>query len=177
MQHSFSNLSGFRAADGQEEFLDEDLEAPTSNPKPQREADGITEDLDDLLAEAMQQRATGEAVKAARARAKSGYGNTPEDLERIRRWELANEWRAVASVALFHRFTCACRKHSTVFEGMMTEEVGRHNPKNKRWVAVTEPAPAHLPKRTAIRITPVAMCPVCLPAHGFNLADGLEWSI
>lgn len=194
MHHSISDLSGFRAADGQEEFLDEDLETPT-NPPPSRErrnpaehrtwadtqqpSDGITEDLDDLLAEAMQQRRVGDAVKAARARAKAGYGNTPEDLERIRRWEAANEWRSVADVALFHRFKCACGKHSTVFEGMMVEQIGRRNPELHRWTAVAEGTQQSddLPKRTAIRISKVPMCPVCLPEKGFSLADGLEWSI
>lgn len=150
------------------------------NPKPTPEAKALDDfdDLEALLGEAMEARAATEQVKAARAKAKSGFANTPEDLERIRRWELANEWKPVANVALFHRYVCACSKHSTVFEGMMLEQVGRSNPRNRRWTAIEDGQlmSGDLPKRTAIRRSEVPMCPVCLPEQGFNLADGLEWT-
>lgn len=164
----------------------DDLEIDSlANPKPtattsdaEEEALDDFDDLENLLGEAMELKATADKVKAARAKAKSGFGNTPEDLERIRRWELANEWKPVANVALFKRYVCACGKHSTVFEGMMLEQIGRYNPRNKRWTAFDagQVMSADLPKRTAIRRMEVSMCPVCLPEQGFSLTDGLEWT-
>ena len=92
------------------------------------QADDSPDDSDplaELLAESL--AATREALEAkqARERAKRGgqsAAEAAEDAERIRRWELAHEWKAVANVALFERHTCACGRHQTIFRQLMTRQ-------------------------------------------------------
>lgn len=184
MQPSSAHLEGFPAnQQAEQEALDDELEGLLDNPRPAKaSADDLDPDegfdeLEALLGDAMAAKAATDKVKAARAKAKSGYQLAPDDLERIRRWELANEWRTVANTILMHRYTCNCGKHSTVFEAMMVEQVGRYNPGNHRWTA-QQPGPdvdESLPCRTVVRKSLVPVCPACLPEYGYSLTGCQEW--
>ena len=160
------------ASDGDEDFAE--LES-LINPKPAK-PDGLDE-LEELLGEAMASKLEHDRIKEARAKSKSGFGNTPEDLERIRRWELANEWRSAANVAFFERNECACGKHHTVFQALMLRQIGRANPKNIRWTAFADSdrVDYSLPRETAIRVSKVPMCQVCSADQGYSLVTDWTW--
>lgn len=169
----------FEITDGKNVPLqdDEDFAALTAEleAQPARRADDIDE-LEADLAQAKANRDEATAVKQARERSKSRYGNTPEDLERIKRWELSREWEAVANVGLFRRYECNCKAHFTVFEGMMLEQKHRSMRTSNRWTRV-EAAQANLPNKTAIRKTAVASCQRCTAAKGWDLATDLIWGM
>ena len=133
-------------------------------------------DLDALLGEAMAERSLSQSVIDARKRAKGGYALSQDDQARIRAWELAREWLPVANVALFHRYQCACGKHSTVYEGLMLEQKHRNNKTANRWTT-QDASVANLPNRTAIRKSPVPVCPACAEPKGWKLSNAIEWEI
>lgn len=161
---------------GDEDFAD--LEA-LINPRPKPDAgepDPVDEldELEALLGEALADKKTAEAVKAARAKAKSGYGLSADDLERIRKWELAREWQPTANVAFFKRYECACGRHQTVFEALMLEQRHRTQRLTHRWTKI-ETEVLELPKRAAIRKTWTPLCQVCTSTYGYPLAGSTEW--
>lgn len=155
------------AIDEEFEALMEEVEAEDAEP---------VDELEALLGEALADAKQLQAVKELRAKAKGGYGLSSEDLERVRRWELAKEWLPVANVALFRRYECACGHHFTMFESMMLEQ--RHRTSNfaNRWTT-QENSVASLPNKTALRKSPVAMCQRCANSKGFSLVTDLEWRI
>jgi hypothetical protein len=173
------DLDYVEAADTDEDFaeLDELL-----NPKPTPDADDPDEaeeeidELEALLGEALADKKVADHVKAARAKAKSGFGLSAEDLERIRKWELAKEWLPVANTALFKRYVCTCGFHTTVFEGLMLEQRHRHSSHANRWT-VQEAALASLPNKTAIRTARIPMCQRCAASKGYSLVTDLEWQV
>jgi len=151
------------------------------NPKPTPDSDepDAGEEIDELealLGEAMADKKLSETVKAARAKAKGGFGLSADDLERIRRWELAKEWLPVANVALFRRYTCHCGFHATLFEGLMLEQKHRHDKHANRWTT-QETAQAALPNKTAIRKSNVPLCQRCAASQGYSLVTDIEWEI
>lgn len=155
----------------------EELEA-ILNPKPVRDA-GEPDDFDELealLGEAMADKKLAVSVKAARAKAKSGFGLSAEDLARVKKWELAKEWLPVTNVALFRRYTCQCGFHVTIFEGLMLEQRHRADRHAKRWTSQDSEQPG-LPCRTAIRKSEVPLCQRCAAANGYPLSTELEWNI
>ena len=155
------------------DLLEELMEADEAD-----EADGAEADpLDALLEESMGAVREAKEAKAARERAKRG-GQTAaeqaEDAERIRRWELANEWKAVANVAVFDRYTCACGSSQLVFSQLMVRQSHRHLRDSQRWQASTKNS-AGLPSETVVRERAVMMCAGCAPAHGFNMQNPTIW--
>jgi hypothetical protein len=149
------------------------------NPKPVPDVGDPEEgfdELEELLEGAMAERADIEKVKAARAKAKGGYGLSPEDQERIRKWELAREWTAVSNTAIFKRYVCACGYHSTVFEGLMLEQKHRTDSHANRWTA-QDASVANLPNNTAIRVKHIPMCQRCANGKGFSLATDVIWQV
>lgn len=133
--------------------------------------------LDELLAESL--AATREALEAkqARERAKRGglsAAQQAEDAERIRRWELAHEWRAVANVALFERHTCACGRHQTIFRQLMTRQQHRHLRDSQRWQQA-DASLANLPNEVVVQKWETPMCPACAPQAGFEFRNVTEW--
>lgn len=159
-----------------------EVEAMPANPKPQVASEGDDDDeasddfseLDDLLADAMQERRETLSVAETRKRAKAGFGLSAEDQDRVRRWELAREWLPVANTAVFRRYVCACGFHSTVFEGLFLEQRHRHSSHANRWTA-TEASQANLPNDTAIRVKPIPMCQRCAESKGFSLKTDIIW--
>jgi hypothetical protein len=149
------------------------------NPKPAKpDADDPDEgfdELEELLGEALKEKALGESVAKARAKARSGYKLADEDLARIRAWELAREWLPVANVALFHRYACACGNHQTIFEGRLLEQRHRTQAASNRWTSQASEQPG-LPRKTALRKSLVPMCQRCSAASGYSLVTDLEWS-
>lgn len=139
--------------------------------------DSSADPLAELLAESL--AATREALeaKAARERAKRG-GQSPaqqaEDAERIRRWELAHEWKPVANVALFERHTCACGRHQTIFRQLMTRQQHRHLRDSQRWQQA-EASIASLPNEIVVQKWESPMCPACAPQAGFEFRNVTEW--
>ena len=155
-----------------------ELEALINPDKPKPDADDPDEgfdELEELLGEALKEKALGEYVAKARAKARSGYKLADEDLARIRAWELAREWLPVANVALFHRYACACGNHQTIFEGRLLEQRHRTQAGSNRWTSQASEQPG-LPRKTAIRKSLVPMCQRCSAQVGYSLVTDLEWS-
>lgn len=149
------------------------------NPKPAPDAgepDEGFDELEELLAGAMEERNDVQKVKDLRAKAKGGYGLSPEDQERVRKWELAREWVAVSNTAIFKRYVCACGYHSTVFEGLMLEQRHRTDSHANRWTA-QDASVASLPNNTAIRVKHIPMCQRCVNGKGFSLATDVIWQV
>jgi len=158
-----------------------EVEAMPANPKPQVASEGDDDEasddfseLDDLLADAMQERRETLSVAETRKRAKAGFGLSAEDQDRVRRWELAREWLPVANTAVFRRYVCACGFHSTVFEGLFLEQRHRHSSHANRWTAA-EASQANLPNDTAIRVKSIPMCQRCAESKGFSLKTDIIW--
>lgn len=133
--------------------------------------------LAELLAESL--AATREALeaKAARDRAKRGGQSATqqaEDAERIRRWELAHEWKAVANVALFERHECACGRHQTIFRQLMTRQQHRHLRDSQRWQQA-DASLTDLPNEVVVQKWQTPMCPACSPQAGFEFRNVTEW--
>ena len=166
----------FNDTTGDEDFAE--LET-LLNPKPMPDAadpeEGFDE-LEELLEGAMAERQDAQKVKDARAKAKGGYGLSPEDEERIRKWELAKEWLPVSNTAIFKRYVCACGYHSTVFEGLMLEQRHRHDKHANRWTT-QEASQANLPNNTAIRVKQIPMCQRCANGKGYSLVTDVIWSV
>jgi hypothetical protein len=173
-QESASDAAIELGTAGDEDFSD--LEA-LINPKPLPDADEPDEgfdELEELLGEAMDAQREITRVKELRKKQKGGFGLSAEDEARIRAWELAREWTAVANCAIFKRYECACGYHSTVFEGLMLEQKHRHDKHANRWTA-QETSVAALPNNTAIRTKPIPMCQRCANSKGFSLVTDLQW--
>lgn len=143
--------------------------------KGQAQDDGFDE-LEELLGEAMIEKAAHDKIKAAKARVRGGFGISEADAERIRQWDLKREWTSVANVCLFRRYECSCGAHYTVFEGMMLEQNHRTDKTGHRWMK-QEGSVANLPNSSAIRKTPTPMCQRCANSKGFSLRTDLEWEI
>lgn len=136
-----------------------------------------TDPLDELLAESM--AATKEALEAklARERRKRGGQSAEqqaEDAERIRRWELAHEWKPVANVAMFERHVCACGRHQTIFRQLMTRQQHRHLRDSQRWQQA-DAALTDLPNEVVVQKWETPMCPACSPQVGFEFRNVTEW--
>ena len=149
------------------------------NPKPIPDADDPEEGFDELealLGDAMEERATRDQVKTLREKAKGGYGLSAADSERIRQWELRKEWIAVSNTAIFKRYICACGYHSTVFEGLMLEQRHRHDSHANRWTA-QDTSVASLPNNTAVRVKKIPMCQRCASVKGFPISSEVIWEV
>lgn len=156
--------------------LDDLLEPQDSNPENETET-GFDE-LDSLLSESLASVRESAAAKAAKERMKRGGLSAAEqaaDAERIRRWELAHEWRPEANAALFERLTCRCGSHSTIFKQLLQRQVHRHLRSSQRWQAVAA-SRADLPNEVIFKEVKTAMCPACASAAGFDLSlPAREW--
>lgn len=155
------------------EELDEELEALLT---PAAADDDGFADLDALLGEAMAERKEAQGVADARKKAKSGFGLSADDLERIKQWELRKEWLPVSNTAIFKRYVCSCGFHSTVFEGLMLEQRHRHSTHANRWTA-QETSVANLPNNTAVRVKRIPMCQRCAASKGFPISSEVIWSV
>jgi len=159
------------------ELEDDSDEAITDLLEELMTADEEVDPLDALLEESLETVREAKEAKAARERAKRG-GQTAaeqaEDAERIRRWELANEWKAVANVAVFDRHDCSCGHVSLSFSQLMTRQQHRHLRDSQRWQA-TDKNLVDLPSETVYRERHVRMCTNCAPVHGFSLTAATIW--
>ena len=136
-----------------------------------------TQELDELLEESMAAARERLEAKAAHDRAKRGgqsAAEQAEDAERIRRWELAHEWKTVANVALFERHTCACGRHQTIFRQLMTRQQHRHLRGSQRWQQA-DASIANLPNEVVVQKWETPMCPACAPHAGFEFRNVTEW--
>jgi len=153
---------------------DTDLEDLLTESQSSLEAD---DPLNELLAESLAAAREQLEAKAARERAKRGglsAAQQPEDAERIRRWELAHEWKAVANVAMFERHTCACGRHQTIFRQLMTRQQHRHLRDSQRWQRA-DASLADLPNEVVVQKWETPMCPACAPQAGFEFRNVTEW--
>lgn len=144
----------------------EDLLEESLTPAARQEPDP----LEALLAESMAGAKEAAAAKAARERLKRGGQSAKdkaEDEERIRRWELANEWRTVANVALFERHRCACGRQQTIFRQLMERQENRHLRGSHRWQKVKATRP-DLPCEIAVQKWETPFCTHCSGDAGFD---------
>lgn len=152
---------------------DPDLESLLAESEP--ESDPLAE----LLAESLTATREAAEAKAARERRKRGGQSATEaaeDAERLRRWELAHEWRPVANVALFERHTClTCGQHQTIFRQLMQRQQHRHLRDSQRWQQV-EASLASLPNEVVVQTWETPMCPACAAQAGFSFDRVTEWS-
>lgn len=134
--------------------------------------------LEELLAESLTATREAREAKAARERRKRGgqsAAQQAEDAERLRRWELAHEWKPVANVALFERHTCnSCGRHQTIFRQLMQRQQHRHLRDSQRWQQV-EASKADLPNEVVVQKWETPMCPACAPQAGFEFKNVMEW--
>jgi len=133
--------------------------------------------LDDLLAESLAATREAQQAKEARERIKRGgqsAAQQAEDAERIKRWELQNEWKAVANVALFERYRCACGRQQTIFRQLMTRQQHRHLRDSQRWQQA-DAALTDLPNEVVVQKWETPMCPACSPQVGFEFRNVTEW--
>lgn len=151
------------------EDLLEESQADTSND---------SDPLDELLAESLAAVREAAEAKAARERRKRGgqsAAEAAEDAERLRRWELAHEWKPVANVALFERHTCdSCGRHQTIFRQLMIRQQHRHLRDSQRWQQA-EASLADLPNEVVVQKWSAPMCPACSPQAGFEFRNVTEW--
>lgn len=141
------------------------------------ESTSTVDPLDELLAESLVATREAQEAKAARERAKRGglsAAQQAEDNDRIRRWELAHEWKAVANAALFERHSCACGKHQTIFRQLMTRQQHRHLRDSQRWQQA-DASIANLPNEVVVQKWETPMCPACAPQAGFEFRNVTEW--
>jgi len=138
-----------------------------------------TDPLAELLAESLAATREELEAKAARERRKRGgqsAAEAAEDAERLRRWELAHEWKPVANVALFERHTCdSCGRHQTIFRQLMTRQQHRHLRDSQRWQQA-EGALTDLPNEVVVQKWSSPMCPACAPQAGFEFRNVTEWT-
>ena len=135
--------------------------------------------LEALFQEAKASIKDAQAAKDARERIKRGMGSAKDkaaDEERIRRWELANEWKSVASVALFERYRCACGRQQTIFRQFMERQEHRHLRGSMRWQKVEE-LKIDLPQEIAVQKWETPICTECSETLGFAFRPGkvTEW--
>lgn len=167
--------------------IEEELEALMNSPKGHKAQDAVEGirpdgeaeviDLDDLLAESTAAVVEAQQAKAARERLKRGGQSQVEkmeDLERVRAWEAAHEWLAVANCALFDRYECACGQSSVAFSGLLRRETHRHVKFSQRWMSVPNSLAA-LPNETVIRSIEVPLCSVCALGKGWDFSKSTNW--
>lgn len=135
--------------------------------------------LEALFQESIAASREAQAAKDARERVKRGGLTSAEqaaDAERIRRWELAHEWKPVANVALFERHRCACGRQRTIFRQLMQRQEHRHMHGAMRWQQV-ESSRLDLPSEVAVQKWESPMCPDCISGHGYSFEQGkvTEW--
>lgn len=141
---------------------------------------GLSEDLADLLGQALEEQQSRKELKASRERVRTAKPGTnlEEDLARIAKWEREHVWQDEANVAVYHRFACLCGHHQTVFEGVMLRQHLRRNPETVQLVAVDfQSIDQTLPKEIAMRKTTAAMCVRCSWAEGFEFHNVQHWEI
>lgn len=139
-------------------------------------------DLNAAIADQLQLKADAAAAKAARERVKrggaSGFGLQPDDLARIAAWEAAQEWKAVAAVALFEVESCLrCETESERFVQFMRLDHHRALRDSARVVRDDFPNP-ELPKRVYRQRRIVPMCPDCAESSGwlFDNVQEVDWA-
>jgi hypothetical protein len=155
----------------------DDLDDLLQESLPSGSAGADIDPLDALLAESLAESREQLEAKLARDRAKRGgqsAAQKAEDDERIRRWELAHEWKAIANVALFERYRCACGRQSTIFRQLMTRQQHRHLRDSQRWQRA-ESSIADLPNEVVVQKWDSPMCPSCAPQAGFEFRNVTEW--
>lgn len=140
------------------------------------------DDLDDLLAESLQQAAERKAIKESQKRLKSerpsaGTRELAEDRERVERWQAQHAWTPVANVALYERHKCECGRQQTIFRHLMRRETHRHMRTVQRFIAVEESL-ANLPNEVAVQKWETPQCTYCAQEKGFHLGSGnvYEWT-
>lgn len=101
-------------------------------------------DLEALLHDSLQdERAKAQHKKDLEARKRGFVGMSAEEVafcnSRMEAFEMAREWEARASYAVFQRFCCTnCGSVKTVFSRYMELHRHRRNPTARRWLAVQD---------------------------------------
>lgn len=140
--------------------------------------------LDDLLTESLIAVKEKKEVAEARKRLANGgakFGNSSEDLTRLRDWESKNLWEAETLVACFQKSSCRhCQSQRMVFSGYFVRDTHKTDKSHsRRWVAIPEtgtPELTKLPKETAYIRAEVPMCVDCMPQGGWDMENMKEIS-
>lgn len=133
-------------------------------------------DLDSLLAESIASRDAAAQVKADRERLKKGRMSREEaddTLARIRQWEARNEWKPLATAAVFEHTTCECGYYSEVFSHLMHRQKHKHSAGLTRLV-MADTILEGLPKETIIQHFSVTICAECAKEKGWDTEHPAE---
>lgn len=107
--------------------------------------------LDDLLAEAVELKATKEKVKSSKKALKTSLLNRKEREELqgyVDDWESRTNWRDVAFVAMFRTHECKnCENLHSVFQGFFIQQVSKTDKTATRWIPACDRQPGNLPRR------------------------------
>lgn len=131
-------------------------------------------DLDDLLADSMQQRKDADAVKLSRSLL-SKSGLDPEARKRmeaqVREHEMKVQWSAVAAVGMFSRQWCAeCGLCHIQFIGYFQRQTHKTS-KIVRWLKSTKQQMDGLPKEAKYEDHEVETCEECAGAAGYPIEE------
>lgn len=133
-------------------------------------------DLDDLLAESLENVSLELQAKAARKKIGDTRLNKKEQEEiqaTIRRWELVKDWKPAATVAVFHEQVCLnCGYVHSIFSGLFQREVNK-KAHGQRWVKPEVPN-MKLPKERKEHSEEVDLCWNCAEEFGFPPGADME---
>jgi len=130
-------------------------------------------DLDDLLAESLEEATASAAVKSGRKRLQDSRISKREKDEieaKIREWELAREWKPAAAVHIFNTQTCThCYSENSTYSGLFQRQIHRSS-KIMRWVLDVNGSGSNdgLPKEHKSSSTEVTVCVECCAQQGFG---------
>lgn len=168
----FSKSGDMRAIAGEDLLADI---MGTAAPAPGKaKVAGASFDLDDLLAESIEEATASAAVKSGRKRLQDNRINKREREEieaKIREWELAREWKPAASVRIFNTQTCThCYSENSTYAGLFQRQIHRSS-KIMRWVLDVNGSGSNdgLPKEHKSSTTEVTVCIDCCTQQGFGL--------
>ena len=156
----------------EDDLLGELLNPTAAEAGEQKKLKGVI-DLDDLLAESLEEASASARIKSDRKSLKDTRVSVKEReaMEaRIRAWELAREWKPAAAVQFFNTQLCSdCGSENSTYAGLFQRQVHR-NSKVMRWVLDVNGSGNNdgLPREHKESLTEVPVCRDCVTEQGFG---------
>jgi len=130
--------------------------------------------LDDLLAESLQEQSDRQSAKEARKALAEGRA-APEERgalnKLVRGWEEKREWNPAAAVVMFSRQMCnGCGKFNCHFLGFYQRQSHKTS-RADRWIPHTKPTDETLPREAKYQDSVVECCEDCAEALGFEVQE------
>lgn len=124
-------------------------------------------DLDDLMAEAIQEKGQRKAVKAIAQ--KRGMGRQLTAAEGSVLWfEAEKRWEEAAEYAVWRKITCSCGSERMFFSRFVREYEHAHWANSRRWVTIKKSdLSAKLERGDMYEVERVELCPICASDYVF----------